>query len=97
MGAGQSTSSEAHPPTRGLHILRVTPSSPASQSDIEAWFDFVVGFEGDSLSPQHSIDASELEKIVERHEGRTLNLFIWSSKNRETRGMSVLPISIARR
>lgn len=83
MGAGQSTS-QAHPPTRALHVLRVTPLSPASETSIEPLFDFVVGFEGDtSLS---NIDASQLEKIVEQHEGRTLNLLVWSSKSKETRG-----------
>jgi hypothetical protein len=88
MGAGQSTS-QAHPPTRALHVLRVTPSSPASETTIEPFFDFVVGFEGDTLSSsQSNIDASELEKIVEQHEGRTLNLLVWNSKNKDTRGMS---------
>lgn len=88
MGAGQSTS-QAHPPTRALHVLRVTPSSPASETTIEPFFDFVVGFEGDTLSSsQSNIDASELEKIVEQHEGRTLNLLVWNGKNKDTRGMS---------
>jgi Peripheral Golgi membrane protein len=86
MGAGQSTT-EDHPPSRALHVLRVTPSSPASQTTIEPFFDFVVGFEGDSLSAQKNIDALELERIVEGHEGRTLNLLVWNSKNQETRGM----------
>lgn len=84
MGAGQSTS-QVHP-TRALHVLRVTPSSPASLTNIEPFFDFVVGFEGDSLS-DNNIDASELERIVESHEGRTLNLLVWNSKNQETRGI----------
>lgn len=85
MGAGQSTS-HAHPPARALHVLRVTPSSPASETDIEPFFDFVVGFEGDSLASQKEIDASELERIVEQHEERTLNLLVWNSKSKETRG-----------
>ena len=85
MGAGQSTS-QAHPPSRALHVLRVTPSSPASQTTIEPFFDFVVGFEGDSLSAQNIIDAFELERIVEGREGRTLNLLVWNSKKQETRG-----------
>lgn len=84
MGAGQSTS-QAHPPPRGLHVLRVTPQSPASQTDIEPFFDFIVGFEGDSFSSDN-INASELEKIVESHEGRILNLLVWSSKSQQTRG-----------
>src|SRR5271154_2811692 len=88
MGASQSVSSETHPPPRALHVLRVTPLSPASQTNIEPFFDFVVGFQGDSLSSQTNIDASALEKIVERHEGTILNLLVWSSKNRETRGMA---------
>ena len=86
MGAGQS-SSQAHPPLRGLHVLRVTPSSPASLSNIEPFFDFVVGFEGDSLSAENNIDAFALEKIVESHENRILNLLVWNSKNQRTRGM----------
>ena len=86
MGAGQS-SSQAQTPSRGLHVLRVTPSSPASLSNIEPFFDFVVGFEGDSLSAEYNIDAFALEKIVESHENRILNLLVWNSKNQRTRGM----------
>lgn len=87
MGAGQSTS-QAYPPTHALHVLRVTPLSPASQTNIEPFFDFVVGFEGDTLSSsQHNIDASQLEKIVEQHEGRVLNLMVWNSKIKDTRGV----------
>ncbi|KAH9480517.1 Golgi reassembly-stacking protein 2 [Psilocybe cubensis] len=88
MGAGQSTS-QSHVPTRGLHVLRVTPSSPAFHSNIEPFFDFVVGFEGDSLSEENAIDASELERIVESHENRTLNLLVWNSKSQLTRGLSM--------
>lgn len=89
MGAGQSTS-QAHIPSKGLHVLRVTPSSPASETDIEPYFDFVVGFEGDSLTPEQNIDASQLEKIVESHENRVLNLLVWNSKNQRTRGMAAV-------
>jgi len=85
MGASQSTS-QAHPPSHALHVLRVTPGSPASQTSIEPFFDFIVGFEGDSLS-HSNIDASELERIVESHEGRNLNLLVWNSKSQATRGM----------
>ncbi|KAL0960932.1 hypothetical protein HGRIS_005937 [Hohenbuehelia grisea] len=90
MGAGQSTS-QAHPPTLALHVLRVTPNSPASETSIEPFFDFVVGFEGDSPSASHDIDATELEKIVDNHEGRTLNLYVWSSKTQETRVVPIVP------
>jgi hypothetical protein len=85
MGAGQSTS-QFHPPSRALHVLRVTPLSPASKTTIEPYFDFVVGFEGDSLSSDHNIDVLQLERIVEQHEERTLNLLIWNTKNQHTRG-----------
>ena len=85
MGAGQSTS-QAHSAGHALHILRVTPSSPASNTDIEPLFDFVVGFEGSSLSSQDQLDANQLERIVEAHEGRVLNLLVWSSKKKQTRG-----------
>ncbi|KAF9483431.1 hypothetical protein BDN70DRAFT_318692 [Pholiota conissans] len=90
MGAGQSTS-QAETPHQGLHVLRVTPSSPAFHANIEPFFDFVVGFEGDSLSSDHAIDASELEKIVERHENRTLNLLVWNSKSKQTRVVPIIP------
>ncbi|KAJ7459717.1 GRASP55/65 PDZ-like domain-containing protein [Mycena latifolia] len=90
MGAGQSTQF-ATPPSRALHVLRVTPESPASKTTIEPLFDFVVGFEGDSLASQNNIDAVVLERIVEGHEGRTLNLLVWNSKNQETRVVPVVP------
>ena len=85
MGSGQSLPSQNQPPSKALHVLRVTPSSPASKTDIEPFFDFVVGFEGDALT--NNLDAAELEKIVEVHEGKTLNLVVWNSKNQESRGI----------
>lgn len=88
MGARQSTFHGSQPPTQGLHVLRVTSSSPASYSDIEPFFDFIVGFEGDTLSSDKPIDISELEKIVERHEGITLKLQVWNNKTQRTRGAS---------
>ncbi|KAI0662295.1 GRASP55/65 PDZ-like domain-containing protein [Cubamyces menziesii] len=89
MGAGQSTASQT--PPRALHVLRVTPSSPASQTNIEPYFDFVVGYKGDSLASHNTIDASELERIVESHEGRTLNLLVWNSKSQATRMVPIIP------
>ena len=91
MGAGQSTS-QVHSPSRALHVLRVTPSSPASNTNIEPYFDFVVGFEGNSL-PSENLDANQLERIVEAYEGRTLRLLVWSSKDKQTRGSCILAIS----
>ncbi|KAI0632492.1 GRASP55/65 PDZ-like domain-containing protein [Trametes polyzona] len=89
MGASQSTASQT--PSRALHVLRVTPSSPASQTAIEPYFDFVVGYQGDSFSSHNTVDASELERIVESHEGRTLNLLIWNSKSQATRVVPIVP------
>ncbi|KAF8272018.1 GRASP55/65 PDZ-like domain-containing protein [Lactarius quietus] len=91
MGAGQSTGSHPHPPARALHVLRVTPSSPASQTNIEAFFDFVVGLEGDTQSPRKTLDAAELEEIVEKNEGRSLSLLVWNSKSQATRVVKVTP------
>jgi hypothetical protein len=84
MGAGQSTESSGASalPKRGLHVLRVTPGSPAADTNIEPFFDFVVGIEG----TEQSIDASQLEQIVESHEGRVLNIQVWNSQTQETRG-----------
>jgi hypothetical protein len=93
MGARQSTFHGSQPPTQGLHVLRVTTSSPASYSDIEPFFDFIVGFEGDSLSSDKPINISGLEKIVEGHEGTTLKLLVWNNKTQRTRGASC-PIGI---
>jgi len=88
MGAGQSTS-QSETPLQGLHVLRVTPSSPAFHANIEPFFDFVVGFEGDTISSDDGIDVSALEKIVESHENRTLKLLVWNSKSQQTRGIDV--------
>ncbi|EIN12543.1 hypothetical protein PUNSTDRAFT_110993 [Punctularia strigosozonata HHB-11173 SS5] len=89
MGAGSSSLTNASPKS-GLHILRVTPASPASQTSIEPFFDFIVGFDEDT---SHNIDAmgSELEKIVEQHEGQTLRLYVWNSKSQDTRVVPIRP------
>lgn len=88
MGANQSTTSQTQT-SHALHVLRVTPSSPASHTSIEPFFDFIVGYNDiDSFSARTELDATELERIVEEHEGMVLNLLVWSSKTRETRGSS---------
>jgi len=88
MGAGQSSASKV--PSRALHVLRVTPSSPASQTNIEPYFDFVVGFKDEHLTSD-GIDAQELERIVENHEGRPLDLLVWNSKSQATRVVPIFP------
>ncbi|KIM63337.1 hypothetical protein SCLCIDRAFT_1214225 [Scleroderma citrinum Foug A] len=91
MGAGQSTNAQA-PTTYALHILRVTPGSPASQTSIEPFFDFIVGFNGkDSFSGDTDLDTAELERIVEEHEDKALDLLVWSGKTRETRVIPIIP------
>jgi GRASP55/65 PDZ-like domain len=64
--------------TTGLHVLRVTSTSPASQTDLELFFDFVVGLKGNPFSPH--MDAS-----VESNEDKQLNLLVWSSNTQQTR------------
>jgi len=94
MGANASQNAipdHNHPPSRALHILRVTPGSPASNTDLEAFFDFIIGIEGDSGIAETNIGAHELERIVEGHEGRTLSLLVWSSKMQSTRLVPILP------
>ncbi|KAH8114310.1 GRASP55/65 PDZ-like domain-containing protein [Phellopilus nigrolimitatus] len=92
MGAGQSVPDEGKPPTRGLHVLRVTPGSPASQTDIEPFFDFIVGYDDASRSPQMAnIEAHGFEKVVVEHEGRRLDLIVWSSKGQTTRHVPIIP------
>lgn len=85
MGASQSIP-EGKAPTRGLHVLRVTPSSPASHTDIEPFFDFIIGYE-DALRPMQKadIEAHDFERVVEEHEGSRLDLIVWSSKSQSIR------------
>jgi S1-C subfamily serine protease len=97
MGAGQSTANNfgsSSVPKSGLHVLRVTPGSPAADTNIEPFFDFIVGIEGDQATS--AIDPSQLENIVESHEGRTLNLLVWSSHTQDTRGVSLHQLFISR-
>ena len=85
MGANQSVS-DGTAPRRGLHVLRVTPSSPAARTDIEPFFDFIVGYEDVSTSVLNAnIEAHNFEKVVEQHEDRRLDLIIWSSKRQTIR------------
>lgn len=93
MGAGQSSTSAAQAQkSHALHVLRVTASSPASQTSIEPFFDFIVGFDGsDAFYAESDIDATELERIVEEHEEKTLNLLVWNSKTRTTRVVPIVP------
>ncbi|KAI5119188.1 hypothetical protein M0805_004443 [Coniferiporia weirii] len=91
MGAGQSVPDEGKAPTRGLHVLRVTPGSPASQTDIEPFFDFIIGHEDASRSLQTSIEAHDFERVVEEHEGRRLDLVVWSSKGQTVRHVPIVP------
>ncbi|KAI6042699.1 GRASP55/65 PDZ-like domain-containing protein [Pisolithus marmoratus] len=91
MGAGQSTNAQA-PATYALHVLRVTPGSPASQTSIEPFFDFIVGFNGkDSFSGDTDLDTAELERIIEEHEEKVLDLLVWSGKTRQTRVVPIIP------
>lgn len=86
MGAGQSQATDEKP-SRGLHILRVTHSSPASQTDLEPFFDFVIGLEGKPFTSD--IDAAELERIVDSNENKQIALLVWSSKTQRTRRGSI--------
>lgn len=67
MGAGQSIA-EGKAPGRAL----------------EPFFDFIVGYESDSVSHSRQsledIETHDFEEFVEQHEGRTLDLIVWSSK-----------------
>ncbi|KAG9026575.1 hypothetical protein FRB95_008697 [Tulasnella sp. JGI-2019a] len=87
--ASHSASPDA-PPSRALHVLRVIPGSPASLAGIQVFFDFIVGIDGNTTT-ESTIDAANLEQIVESHEGRHLNLIVWSSKLRSSRIVSVVP------
>ncbi|CAG8623401.1 5253_t:CDS:2 [Acaulospora colombiana] len=88
MGASSSTLDPRgpSPPSKALHVLRVSPGSPAAQTDIEPFFDFVVGIDGDDSTSR--VDAATLSRVVEQHEGKTLPLMIWSAKYRNMRDWS---------
>lgn len=52
MGVSSSSihDDETSPPPKALHVLRVTNDSPASLTDLEPFFDFIVGIDGDELA-----------------------------------------------
>jgi len=92
MGATQSASTRpshdfSTPPKRGLHVLRIAPNSPSAHSDLEPFFDFVVGVDDSAdtgvVVGEDQIDS--LASIVGAHEGRPLSLVVWSSKARTAR------------
>ena len=90
MGAGQSVSDQGGAPTKGLHILRVTRGSPASQTNLEPFFDFVVGYEDPLKARKYAgIETHDFERVVEEHEGRPLILVVWNNKTRSLRRESI--------
>ncbi|KAG8750105.1 hypothetical protein FRC12_013075 [Ceratobasidium sp. 428] len=92
MGATASSPSTAHstlPPRRALHVLRVAPGSPAADTDITPFFDFVVGVQG--MEGIVDVDAASLERVVEAREGTEIQLVVWSSKVQQTRTVSLTP------
>jgi hypothetical protein len=66
MGVSSSSldSDGPSPPSKALHVLRVSPGSPAAQTDIDPFFDFVVGIDGDELS---SVGALQPERRGAKH------------------------------
>ncbi|EJD45083.1 hypothetical protein AURDEDRAFT_32638, partial [Auricularia subglabra TFB-10046 SS5] len=75
-----------------LHVLRVVAGSPASQTSLEPFFDFIVGVSGfDASAVDITQDAAldELEVLVAR--GLSLELIVWSSKTRERRLVPIVP------
>ncbi|KAG9120787.1 hypothetical protein FRC07_003575 [Ceratobasidium sp. 392] len=92
MGTTASSPSTAHstlPPRRALHVLRVAPGSPAADTDITPFFDFVVGVQG--MEGIVDVDAASLERVVEAREGMEIQLVVWSSKVHQTRIVSLTP------
>ncbi|EJD37151.1 hypothetical protein AURDEDRAFT_173785 [Auricularia subglabra TFB-10046 SS5] len=91
MGAGQSAPHETTPPKKALHVLRISPSSPAAHTSLEPYFDFVIGYTGMPHPDLPDLDLDQLERVVEAHEGRALELVVWSSKTRQTRLVPITP------
>lgn len=83
MGASNSTPNT--PPRRALHVLRVAPGSPAADTDITPFFDFLVGVRGLETGVE-DLDAGSLERVVEAREGTEIELVVWSSKVQKMRG-----------
>ncbi|CEL51949.1 Golgi reassembly-stacking protein 2 OS=Rattus norvegicus GN=Gorasp2 PE=1 SV=3 [Rhizoctonia solani AG-1 IB] len=86
MGASNSTSNA--PPRRALHVLRVAPGSPAADTDISPFFDFLVGIKGLETV---DLDLASLERVIEGREGRELELIVWSSKLYKMRVVKLTP------
>ncbi|KAG8745325.1 hypothetical protein FRC10_008342 [Ceratobasidium sp. 414] len=92
MGATASSPSTINgtaPPRHALHVLRVAPGSPAADTDITPFFDFVVGVQG--MEGIADVDAASLERVVEAREGTEVQLVVWSSKVQQARIVSLTP------
>lgn len=66
MGVSSSSldSDGPSPPSKALHVLRVAPGSPAADTDIQPFFDFVVGIDGDNLASVYIIFSMSLRGLL---------------------------------
>ena len=82
MGASQSVEEEAPLSTKGYHILRVSPGSPADDAGLEPFFDYLVGINGVILED----DARYLSQTVKENVMQEVMLHVYNSKQGIVRG-----------
>ncbi|SCV74528.1 BQ2448_7557 [Microbotryum intermedium] len=70
-----------------FHVLRVAERSPADESGIEPFFDFVVGVNGRPLGD----DIDLLMRMSKQFEERQISLQIYSTKRKELRDVPIVP------
>lgn len=92
MGQTASSSLPSSLPEYALHCLRVADHSPAADF-IEPFFDYLIGVD-ESLQQQSrdkisGLSATELGRILEENEGRTIGLKVYNAKTQRIRGMSL--------
>ncbi|KDE07189.1 hypothetical protein MVLG_02589 [Microbotryum lychnidis-dioicae p1A1 Lamole] len=70
-----------------FHVLRVAERSPADESGVEPFFDFVVGVNGRPLGD----DIDLLMRMSQQFEERQISLQLYSTKRKELRDVPIVP------
>jgi C-terminal processing protease CtpA/Prc len=78
--------------SKGLHIHSLTPSSPASLSGLESFFDFITHLNGERVESANDWTMM-LEEVYRKMDGAPspLYLIVYSSKTTTLRNITVIP------
>lgn len=96
---GNANSAELNT-TKGFHVVKVIPNSPASKAQIEAYFDFVLGVEGlrlvnfvfvySNAQDEPNDDFSKVLQSFSNLKKSSISLVIYNLKRNSIRGMHCL-------